>query len=62
MTRQWTLTLLLLMASCFGGTTLRADEGMWLLSAPPREQVKKRHGLDTELGIMGLNGAVERVT
>jgi len=27
-----------------------------------RAEVKKRHGLDSELGIMGLNGAVERVT
>ncbi len=38
--------LLLLLAFSLGGTTLQADEGMWLLSAPPREQVKKRHGLD----------------
>ena len=27
-----------------------------------RAEVKKRHGLDSDLGIMGLNGAVERVT
>ena len=27
-----------------------------------RAEVKKRHGLDSELGIMGLNGAVEIVT
>jgi hypothetical protein len=27
-----------------------------------RAEVKKRHGLDSELGIMGLNGAVEVVT
>jgi hypothetical protein len=27
-----------------------------------RTEVKKRHGLDADLGIMGLNGAVERVT
>ena len=27
-----------------------------------RAEVKKRHGLDTDLGIQALNGAVERVT
>jgi hypothetical protein len=27
-----------------------------------RAEVKKRHGLDSELGIMGMNGAVEVVT
>ncbi|MBI5768617.1 MAG: S46 family peptidase [Verrucomicrobia bacterium] len=36
------LTATLLVASAL----LRADEGMWLYSAPPREQIKKKYGFD----------------
>jgi hypothetical protein len=28
------------------GTSTRADEGMWLYSAPPREQIKAKYGFD----------------
>jgi len=28
------------------GTVTRADEGMWLYSAPPRDQIKKKYGFD----------------
>jgi Peptidase S46 len=28
------------------GLTLRADEGMWLFSAPPREQIKAKYGFE----------------
>jgi hypothetical protein len=28
------------------GTVARADEGMWLYSAPPRDQIKKQYGFD----------------
>src|SRR5262249_17526057 len=37
---------LILLVFCLGGTQVQADEGMWLLSAPPRELLKKRHGFD----------------
>jgi hypothetical protein len=37
---------LLLLMLVLGGAEVRADEGMWLLSAPPREVLKKRHGFD----------------
>jgi hypothetical protein len=28
------------------GSVTRADEGMWLYSAPPRDQIKKKYGFD----------------
>ena len=28
------------------GSVARADEGMWLYSAPPRDQIKKKYGFD----------------
>jgi hypothetical protein len=33
-------------ASLLSGPALRADEGMWLYSAPPREAIKARYGFD----------------
>ena len=38
--------LLTLAALLLAGATLRADEGMWLYSAPPREQLKKKYGFE----------------
>ncbi|MSU66501.1 MAG: S46 family peptidase [Opitutus sp.] len=38
--------LLPLAALLLAGATVRADEGMWLYSAPPREQLKKKYGFD----------------
>ncbi len=38
--------LLLLLAAGLGAAAARADEGMWLYSAPPREQIKKQYGFD----------------
>jgi hypothetical protein len=35
-----------LLAALLGGAAIRADEGMWLYSAPPREQIKKKYGFD----------------
>jgi hypothetical protein len=37
---------LLAFAALALGTLARADEGMWLYSAPPREQIKKKYGFD----------------
>jgi hypothetical protein len=34
------------LAVLLGLATARADEGMWLYSAPPREQIKKKYGFD----------------
>ena len=39
-------TLILVLAALLGAASARADEGMWLYSAPPREQVKKKYGFD----------------
>jgi len=39
-------TLLLTLAALFAGGALRADEGMWLYSAPPRAQIKAKYGFD----------------
>jgi hypothetical protein len=38
-----TLAVLLALAA---GSVARADEGMWLYSAPPRDQIKKKYGFD----------------
>ena len=38
--------LSLLLAATLGAAAARADEGMWLYSAPPREQLKKKYGFD----------------
>ncbi len=38
--------ILPLLAALLGGGAVRADEGMWLYSAPPREQIKKKYGFD----------------
>ncbi len=38
--------LLSLLAGLFCGASLRADEGMWLYSAPPRAQIKAKYGFD----------------
>jgi hypothetical protein len=35
-----------LLAALLGAAAVRADEGMWLYSAPPREQIKKKYGFD----------------
>jgi Peptidase S46 len=35
-----------LFLSLLTGLTLRADEGMWLFSAPPREQLKAKYGFE----------------
>ncbi|NBO90701.1 MAG: S46 family peptidase [Planctomycetia bacterium] len=35
-----------LVVMILGGVEVRADEGMWLLNAPPREVLQKRHGFD----------------
>jgi hypothetical protein len=32
------------LAAWLAGAALRADEGMWLYSAPPREQIQKKYG------------------
>jgi len=39
-------TLRFLAAALLAGAFARADEGMWLYSAPPREQIKKKYGFD----------------
>ncbi|MBL9201242.1 MAG: S46 family peptidase, partial [Opitutaceae bacterium] len=36
----------LLAAAVLAGAVARADEGMWLYSAPPRDQIKKKYGFD----------------
>jgi len=36
----------LLCLAGLGATPLRADEGMWLFTQPPREQLKQRYGFD----------------
>ena len=38
--------LLFTVAACLLGGLSRADEGMWLYSAPPRDQIKKKYGFD----------------
>ncbi len=38
--------LLITLAVLFAGSALRADEGMWLYSAPPRAQIKAKYGFD----------------
>jgi hypothetical protein len=38
--------LLVTLAALFAGSALRADEGMWLYSAPPRAQIKAKYGFD----------------
>ena len=38
--------LLFILAACIAGSALRADEGMWLFSAPPRAQIKAKYGFD----------------
>ena len=38
--------LLVTVAALFAGGALRADEGMWLYSAPPRAQIKAKYGFD----------------
>ncbi len=38
--------LLLTLAALCVGTASRADEGMWLYSAPPRAQIKAKYGFD----------------
>jgi hypothetical protein len=35
-----------LCAALLGGTTVRADEGMWLLNAPPRQLLKDKYDFD----------------
>jgi hypothetical protein len=37
---------ILLAVLLFGGGLVHADEGMWLLSAPPRDRLKKTHGFE----------------
>ena len=39
-------TLLILLTALLGVAATRADEGMWLYSAPPRDQIKKKYGFD----------------
>ena len=39
-------SLLVTVAALFAGGALRADEGMWLYSAPPRAQIKAKYGFD----------------
>jgi hypothetical protein len=39
-------TLLFTLAILVGTAVARADEGMWLYSAPPREQIRKKYGFD----------------
>src|SRR6185369_2673142 len=34
------------LAVLLGAAAARADEGMWLYSAPPRELIKKKYGFD----------------
>lgn len=34
------------LAAVLAGAFVRADEGMWLYSAPPREQIKKKYGFE----------------
>src|SRR5438067_2146875 len=38
--------LLPLLAALLGAAAVHADEGMWLYSAPPRDQIKKKYGFD----------------
>ena len=38
--------LFVTLAALFAGSALRADEGMWLYSAPPRAQIKAKYGFD----------------
>ena len=38
--------LLFILAALLGAAAVRADEGMWLYSAPPRDQIKKKYGFD----------------
>jgi hypothetical protein len=38
--------ILPLLAALLGGGAAHADEGMWLYSAPPRAQIKKKYGFD----------------
>jgi peptidase S46-like protein len=38
--------LLFAAAALLAASSVRADEGMWLFSAPPREQIKKKYGFD----------------
>ena len=38
--------VLFALAAFLGLAASRADEGMWLYSAPPREQIKKKYGFD----------------
>src|ERR1044071_9586380 len=35
-----------LVMALLGGLPARADEGMWLYSAAPREQIKKKYGFE----------------
>jgi hypothetical protein len=44
--RSFTLVSLLLGLAAGLPSVIRADEGMWLYSAPPREQVKAKYGFD----------------
>ena len=39
-------SLLVTLAALCVGTATRADEGMWLYSAPPRAQIKAKYGFD----------------
>ena len=39
-------SLLVTLAALCVGTAARADEGMWLYSAPPRAQIKAKYGFD----------------
>ena len=38
--------LLFVLIALLGAAAARADEGMWLYSAPPREPIKKKYGFD----------------
>src|SRR5579859_7898242 len=38
--------ILPILAALLGAAAARADEGMWLYSAPPREQIKAKYGFD----------------
>ncbi|MFQ3591663.1 MAG: S46 family peptidase [Gemmataceae bacterium] len=42
----WTLVGCVALPWCWGGPAVHADEGMWLLSAPPRERLQKLHRFD----------------
>ena len=39
-------SLIVTLAALCVGTAARADEGMWLYSAPPRAQIKAKYGFD----------------